>query len=177
MATSFQLLQYNEHEYFYLSYEDSDKPNNDQRHPENFQSLIQKVFKHEDYTRDRNTIETKFNDADNIFSENCTVALLKQIRNIKQLEYLVDERIEKLNQTLVVTGDSSSNQALFRCKVCGYQTNKVGNVKYHIERLHFRGLQLQCSFCNEIFAQHPGKKILSARIRKHEISECKWRPP
>ena len=163
MATSFQLLQYNEHEYFYLSYENSDEQNYNQTHPKDFQSVLQKAFKMEDYTEtiDSNTFGTT--DADNIFSENCTVALLKQIRNIKQLDYFVNQRIEKLDK------------AFFRCKVCGHQTHKTCNIKYHIERKHFRGLQIQCSFCNEFFEQKPGERILSAHIRKHETSECVWR--
>ena len=169
MATSFQLLQFNENEYFYLSYEDSDEPIYDQRHPENFQSLLQKAFKKEDYTIDSNTIETKEIITDDKFSESYAVELSKQIKNIKQLDYFVNERIEKLNQSLLVTGDSSSNQALFRCKVCGHQSNKLSNVKYHIERHHFKGLQIQCSFCNTIFEQQRGVYNMSIQIRKHEL--------
>ena len=171
MATSFQLLQFNENEYFYLSYEDSVEPNNDQKHPENFQSLLQKAFKKEDYTIDSNTIETKKIFTDDMFSESYAVELSKQIKNIKQLDYFVNERIEKLNQSLVVTGDSSSNQTLFHCKVCGHQKNKLCNVKYHIERHHFKGLKIQCSFCNQIFEQQRGRSnAMSIQIRKHEAS-------
>ena len=95
---------------------------------------------------------------DDLFSESYMQReLSKQIQNIKQLDYFVNERIEKLDH------------ALFRCKVCGRQTHKLCNIKYHIER-HFTGLKLQCSFCKQIFEQQRGEQYISTQIRKHEAS-------
>ena len=154
MRTSFQLLQFDEYEYFYLSYED--KSIDDNMHPELLQNTL--LIK-EGHTQFNNTTERISNDMDFMFSEGYTARLSNQISTIKQLEFFVNERWEKLDRSL------------FRCKVCSFQTNKLSNVKYHTEK-HIKGLQLECSFCDQTFDSKNSKGSLGTQIRKHEKSDC-----
>ena len=52
----------------------------------------------------------------------------------------------------------------FSCIKCGYASNRISNVKDHIERKHIEGMEYPCTSCDKVFRS-------SNAIRVHKIQK------
>ena len=92
-------------------------------------------------------------------SQNKTLALVNS--NAGDIEAL-DEQVNTLMEK--DSAKDSSGKALYRCKVCGKETNHGNTMKKHIEANHLEGVSIPCNQCEKTFRSRNAKAL---HIHRH----------
>ena len=69
--------------------------------------------------------------------------------------------LEELVQSYLERTVDENSCPMWLCVQCGKTSNKLGNIRDHIEARHIEGLQLKCHFCLKtlFFCDFGGEKV------------------